>query len=115
MDNLATATDIGNSVKVAVKTPALKGGQNVEHSLQVWLNFESESGQAGSESYVSNQSAYVNTDYGMSDVPAGFGIDIDAMTGAPGTSAGFISTPEELEQFSESRAMSFEDFTRKKR
>jgi hypothetical protein len=115
LNNLATATDIGNSVKVAVKTPVLKNGQNVEHSLQVWLNFESESDQIGAESSTTDQYASGNTDYGMPDVPAGFGIDVDTMMGAPGTAAGFPSTPEELEGFSESRAMSFEDFTRKKR
>ena len=39
--NIDTAADISNYVKVSVKTPLMKGGKNVEHSLNMWKNFES--------------------------------------------------------------------------
>ena len=39
--NIDTAADISNYVKLSVKTPLMKGGSNVEHSLNMWKNFES--------------------------------------------------------------------------
>lgn len=43
--NLETATNITNYVKLTVKTPLLKRGSNIEHSLNMWKDFESESDQ----------------------------------------------------------------------
>ena len=43
--NLETAVNITNYVKLTVKTPLLKSGTNIEHSLNMWKDFESEPDQ----------------------------------------------------------------------
>jgi hypothetical protein len=40
--NLDAAVDITNYVKLTVKTPLMKSGTNVEHSLNMWKNFQSD-------------------------------------------------------------------------
>lgn len=55
--NLDTAVDITNYVKLTVKTPIMKSGNNIEHSLNMWKNFKSD-----------EETSTENTEADMNDV-----------------------------------------------
>lgn len=109
LSGLAVAENVGNSIKVAVKTPLIdKGGQNVEHSLQVWKDFQSDSEEIvdlPGENETSDWSQGELDDYSMPTIPSTGNVTVnteDAMS-APGTAAGFEAAVE-------SRAMSFSNY-----
>ncbi len=109
LSGLAVANNVGNSIKVAVKTPLIdRGGQNVEHSLQVWKDFQSESTEIvdlPGENDTSDWSQGELDDYSMPTIPSAENVTVnteDAMN-APGTAAGFEAAVE-------SKAMSFSNY-----
>ncbi len=55
--NLDTAVDITNYVKLTVKTPIMKSGNNIEYSLNMWKNFKS-----------NEETSSENTEASMNDV-----------------------------------------------
>jgi hypothetical protein len=118
LDNLDAATDITNSVKVAVKTPVVdKGGKNVEHSLQVWKDYEGGTSQMTSTDTSSDSSSTPQT---MMDITGeedtytpqitDVEVDTDLAMQAPGTSAGFDATVESARAVS-----SFDEYLRRSR
>jgi hypothetical protein len=124
LDNLDTATDLSNSVKVSVKTPVIdKTGKNIEHSLEVWKDTdaiasatEAPAPSDDSSDYEESKEDLTSTNYGMpvdrefntptiSDVT----VDSNLAMEAPGTAAGFDAAVE-------SKAISsFDDYLRKTR
>lgn len=119
LDNLDTATDLSNSVKVSVKTPVIdKGGKNVEHSLEVWKDEDAVSSEPTTDSNTESSEEgeeMIQTDYNMpadelamsSPTISDVNVDPNLAMEAPGTAAGFDAAVE-------SKAVqSFEDYLRK--
>jgi hypothetical protein len=113
LDNLEAATDITNSIKVAVKTPAIdKNGNNVEHSLQVWKDYEDGSTDSNSTNQSTDEPQTMIDITGEEDAAkpeiTDVEVDTDLAMQAPGTSAGFDATVESAKAVS-----SFDEYLKK--
>lgn len=89
---LDTAVNITNSVRVAVTTPFLKSGKSTEHSLEMWLDHESQSGEEVMKDAI-DQNAEDMSLPPVDDVsyPTGDGkvnVDMELQMENPGTAAG---------------------------
>lgn len=85
---LDTAVNITNSVRVSVNTPFLKSGKSTEHSLEMWLDHESQSQSAidsvSKEQVEDGEESMDNTDIGDGKV----NVDMELQMENPGTAAG---------------------------
>ena len=89
---LDTAVNITNSVRVSVTTPFLKSGKSTEHSLEMWLDHESKSGEEVMKDTIDQNAE----DMGLPPVgdtidPTGddkVSVDMELQMENPGTAAG---------------------------
>tara|TARA_B100001094_G_C18152607_1_gene784529 strand:+ start:105 stop:1943 length:1839 start_codon:yes stop_codon:yes gene_type:complete len=89
---LDTAVNITNSVRVSVNTPFLKSGKNTEHSLEMWLDHESRSGEEVMKDTIDQNAEDMDLPP-VGDIidPTGDGkvnVDMELQMENPGTAAG---------------------------
>jgi len=85
---LDTAVNVTNSVRVSVTTPFLKSGKSTEHSLEMWLDHESQS-QPATDSVSKEQVEDETESMDSTDIGDGkVNVDMELQMENPGTAAG---------------------------